>query len=301
MAEREPGPYWVNHSSRGWDVAYWNQLWTMTGDEQAYHDEDFAEIGERVERRVPIPFKGEPVEIDPAQLKPRVGRVIYADEHGHFTREQIEEALKYDWGQAGKAAAPQRRFLIEDRAPRGLGISWKGLDVSESETFHDVEVYYEPAFVDLADPIQRAAFASRASAASDTRLPVIYQPALWPEPQPITDAQKTGERFLVWHKGGAAMLISQPVQNGLISSIGPFRLLAGWYSARWSISLNNIRADGRWILGDLRHSQGALVLDLTERKGAIVLLDNPRRYLPLPPDVPSSSSEGGQERGEAQE
>ncbi len=49
-------------------------------------------------------------------------------------------------------AAPPPRFAIET------------LDVSESETFHNVEL----------------------------------PPWRWPDPQLITDAQKTGDRFLVW-------------------------------------------------------------------------------------------------------
>jgi hypothetical protein len=57
----------------------------------------------------------------------------------------------------------------------------------------------------------------------------------WPEPQPITDAQKTGERFLVWHE-------PKHEPRDLESYIEPVTMRA-WFTAFWD--------DGRWwVIGN---------------------------------------------------
>lgn len=53
MTEREPGFYWV-WSDAGWSVARWSGVaWRRIGSATLHIDEDFLEIGERVERTLP--------------------------------------------------------------------------------------------------------------------------------------------------------------------------------------------------------------------------------------------------------
>jgi hypothetical protein len=62
MVEREPGPYWVRsagkHRIDEWQIASWlsGGYWLVLGNDEAMSDEDFAEIGERVERPEPQPI-----------------------------------------------------------------------------------------------------------------------------------------------------------------------------------------------------------------------------------------------------
>lgn len=78
----------------------------------------------------------------------------------------------------------------------------------------------------------------------------------WPEPQPITDAQKTGERFLVW---------ATPVNVSRLHPHNDPMKESGWLTAFW---------DGYWIVGGNETGEGFSLDD-----------DRVTRYLPLPPDV----------------
>ncbi len=159
MAEREPGPYWVRcegtnweeHARDKWIIALWDgHFWGVPFDYQSYRDPQFAEIGERIERS---------------------GNLLRS--WRYFTREKLEEALNYDWGQVGEAATLAMQIMAHD----------------------------------LSEPAKQ--------------LPdFVWPPAQWPEPQPITDAQKTGERFLVW--------VNSP------------EYLRGWAIGSWE--------DGQWVI-----------------------------------------------------
>jgi hypothetical protein len=61
MTERESGFYWVRSADKHlideWQIASWlsGGYWLVLGNDEAMSDEDFAEIGERVERRANPP------------------------------------------------------------------------------------------------------------------------------------------------------------------------------------------------------------------------------------------------------
>lgn len=80
----------------------------------------------------------------------------------------------------------------------------------------------------------------------------VFPAALWPEPQPITDAQKNGKPFMVW-------ICSEHLSPGA----------AGWYTAFW-----DARIDAWCVLTPFFHTQG-------------IYADRVTRYIPLPPDVKS--------------
>ncbi len=79
-------------------------------------------------------------------------------------------------------------------------------------------------------------------------LAAFLQLPLWPEPQPITDAQRTGERVLVWSE---------------CAREDPNRL--GWLTARW--------AEGDWTIGGDWWEDEAMHL-----RDCVVT-----HYVPLPP------------------
>jgi hypothetical protein len=77
---------------------------------------------------------------------------------------------------------------------------------------------------------------------------------MWPEPQPITDAQKTGERFLVWNEN--------PTDDQL----------HGWFTARWYPTVSSFGQSGMWTVGSLNTDEW-------------FALDHVTQYLTPPPDV----------------
>lgn len=95
MAEREPGIYWVRHRDRPdeWSIAQWifvaeetkgmsiGWKWKIVGSLATWQEYHFAELGERAQRHVTIPFTGQPFYIDATRdMKPRAGRVIHVHE-----------------------------------------------------------------------------------------------------------------------------------------------------------------------------------------------------------------------------
>jgi hypothetical protein len=126
-----------------------------------------------------------------------------------------------------------------------VGGLWRCAGVMEEFTDDDIVEIGDRAEREGAARLLEAIKRTRCLEDQLTKILGVLGPTAWPEPLPITDAQKTGERFLVWNDS------EHPDTRG-------------WFTAFYDGKI-----DG-WLTGAL---------------GGYTELDRVVAHLPLPPDV----------------
>ncbi len=237
MADRAEGFYWVRvKEDDRWILAEWTaSSWHVAGSEYGcerdslckFSADNFAEIGEQIERGtkyVDILSAPPELKISLPEIEARLANIEALLTFGPIARRPearqpqypsplhrlaevvgaLMDALK--WHLRGASGTDQERLDLSRRLFERHIMPL--FDPPKSQPiFNDPEpqVYHEPQFVDLTDPEQRALFAARASQAVPEAAEILEVRAggrQWvpkQEPQPITDAQKNGERWVVWY------------------------------------------------------------------------------------------------------
>jgi hypothetical protein len=145
------------------------------------------------------------------------------------------------WEAAAMADRESGAYWIRDTGGDWVVAYWEGDPrVAEWYGFGDDRPIDSKWIAEIGERVERRSVTADATLAG--RLVDFEE---WPEPQPITDAQKTGERFLVWN-----------------DSEHPDT--CGWFTAFYDGKI-----DG-WLTGAL---------------GGYTELDRVTAHLPLPPDV----------------
>ncbi len=235
MADREPGFYWANlrfaPGQTEWTLAKWTGAgWFAIGINDRLDEEQFTEIGERVEpRRITIDLS------DKTLPSMTLGPAGIAGPEGIAIHDLTKPAAQMPDFIFGGIAIPSLRqpITIDDVAEAMRRMS------KEEQTLTLIKASYAPGGLQSRMP----------TSADYIRAAQI----IWPEPQPITDAQKTGERFLVWCE---------------------FDGDQRWVEGRW---MENVLLENETAYWDLGF-------------GIRALADNVTHYLPLPPDVKPSGS-----------
>jgi len=163
--ERAEGFYWVKPKNGDWEIAkYIDKEWLLFGFEgEAIRDDYWAEIDD------------EPIEQEPEQP------------------EWLREAIRLNWQN------------INNLQPRGGAL--QTTETPYADAAWEAYRTAPPARGDIeGSALRNAWFDGRAFGLVEgrcqwcARATNVQRAHAWPEPQPITDAQKTGERLLVWHK-----------------------------------------------------------------------------------------------------
>ncbi len=196
MAEREPGFYWVNlrwaPERTDWTIAKWTGAgWWAVGINDRLDDQQFTEIGERVERRITIDLSDKT--LPPMTLTPEG----IAGPEGIAAHDLTKPAAQMPDFIFGGITIPSMKSMLEAMGKTVILQGWP-----------------EPSLVCLAqllrlqmdriDPTEDYALAWEELSEGSRQYYLTIAEGLrmalvgWPEPQPITDAQKTGEWWLVW-------------------------------------------------------------------------------------------------------